>query len=81
MSNLGVLTVFIKGGHRNLSTQLAKIADHQIDCGVRTKKSCGTAIAGLQSLTSATLCSLLSVPLLSPFPQIRMVLKINQKYF
>ncbi len=31
---------------------------------LRTKKSCGTAIADLQNLTSATLCSLLPVRLL-----------------
>jgi hypothetical protein len=50
-----------------------------------TKKSCRTAIADLQNLTSA-------IPQLSavsgkfsffpvPFPQLRMFLKINQKYF
>ncbi len=59
--------------------QLRNIAE------LRTKKSCGTAIANLQTLTSA-------IPQLSavscqfryflvPFPQLRMVLKINQKYF
>jgi hypothetical protein len=51
---------------------------------LRTKKSCGTAIADLQNMTSA-------IPQLSavsgkfsfflvPFPQLRMFLKINQKY-
>jgi hypothetical protein len=52
---------------------------------LRTKKSCGTAVADLQNLTSA-------IPQLSavscqfryflvPFPQLRLDLKINQKYF
>jgi hypothetical protein len=52
---------------------------------LRTKKSCGTAIADLQNLTSA-------IPQLSavsgqfhyflvPFPQLRVVLKSNQQYF
>jgi hypothetical protein len=52
---------------------------------LRTKKSCGTAITDLQNLTSA-------IPQLSavsgkfsfflvPFPQLRMFLKTNQKYF
>ncbi len=52
---------------------------------LRTKKSFGTAVADLQNLTSA-------IPQLSaisyqfryflvPFPQLRMDLKINQKYF
>jgi hypothetical protein len=52
---------------------------------LRTKRSCGTAIADLQNLTSA-------IPQLSavsgqfsyflvPFSQLRMLKKINQKYF
>ncbi len=49
---------------------------------LRTKKSCGTEIAELQNFTSATLCSLRPVPLLSSlFPQLKMVLKINQNVF
>jgi hypothetical protein len=52
---------------------------------LRTNKSCGTAIADLQNLTSATL----QLPAVSgkfsyflvPFPQLRMFLQINQKYF
>jgi hypothetical protein len=52
---------------------------------LRTKKSCGIAIADLQNLISA-------IPQLSavyrqfrhflvPFPQLKMVLKINHRYF
>jgi hypothetical protein len=51
----------------------------------RTKKNCGTAIADLQKLTSAiTQLSAGSCQfryILVPFPQLMMVLKINQKYF
>jgi hypothetical protein len=63
-----------KGGHPQYCGQPKRL---------RTSKSCGTAIADLQNLTSA-------IPQLSavsgqfsyflvPFPQLRMFLKINQK--
>jgi hypothetical protein len=72
----GQLVCLTKVGIRNLSPQLRNIADYQIDCGA--------AVADLQNLTSA-------IPQLSavscqfryflvPFPQLRMDLKINQKY-
>jgi hypothetical protein len=52
---------------------------------LRTKKSCGIAIADLQNLTS-TIPQLSTVSgqfcyFLVTFPQLRMVLKNNQKYF
>jgi hypothetical protein len=69
-------------GIRNLSLQLHNFADNQIDYGVTDWKSCGTAIADLQNLTSATLRSLLPIPLFSsPFSSAQYGLKINQKYF
>jgi hypothetical protein len=52
---------------------------------LRTKKSCGIAIADLQNLTFAipqlTAVSSQIHYFLVPFPQLRMVLKSNQKYF
>jgi hypothetical protein len=66
-------------GIRNLSPQLRNIADNQIDCG--------TAIADLQNLTSSipqlstVSCQSATRYFLVSFPQLRMVLKINQKYF
>jgi hypothetical protein len=53
-------------------------------CFFVTKKSCGTAIADLQNLTSAipqaapaTFLSLFFSYFLVPFPQLKMFLKIN----
>jgi hypothetical protein len=71
-----------KGGHLQFKSALRttkSIAE------LRTKKSCGTAIVDFQNLTSA-------IPQLSAvscqfryfivvFPQLKMVLKINHKYF
>jgi hypothetical protein len=57
-----------KLGIRNLSPHLrnsAILRTTKSFAELRTKKSCGTAIADLQNLTSATLCSLLPIPLLS----------------
>jgi hypothetical protein len=77
-----------KVGIRNLSSQLRNFAILQTTKSIaelQTKKSFGIAIADLQNLTSAILqlstvsCQFCYV--LVPFPQLRMVLKINQKYF
>ncbi len=79
---------FSKLGIRNLSPHLRNSAILRTTKSIaelRTKKSCGSAIADLQNLTSA-------IPQLSavycqfryflvPFLKPRMVLKINQKYF
>jgi hypothetical protein len=52
---------------------------------LQTKKSCGIAIAELQNLTSAipqlSIVSCQFRYFLVPFPQLRTVLKINQKCF
>jgi hypothetical protein len=72
-----------KLGIRNLSPHLRNSAILQTTksiAGLRTKKSCGTAIADLQNLTSA-IPQLSAVYFLVPFLRPRMVLKINQKYF
>jgi hypothetical protein len=77
-----------KVGIRNLSPHLcysAILRTTKSFAELRTKTSCGTEIANLQNLTSA-------IPQLSavscqfryflvPFPQLRMVLKINRKCF
>jgi hypothetical protein len=74
-------------GIRNFSPHLrssAILRTTKTIAELRTKKCCGTAIADLQNLISA-------IPQLSavsgkfsfflvPFPQLRMFLKINQKY-
>jgi hypothetical protein len=63
--------VYAKVGIRNLSPHLRNSAILRTTKSIvelRTKKSCSTAIAELQNLTSATLCSLRQVLLLSsPF--------------
>ncbi len=84
-------------GIRNFSPHLRNFSPHLRNSAIlrttktiaelRTKKSCGTAIADLLNLTSA-------IPQLSavsgqfsyffflvPFPQLRIFLKINQKQF
>jgi hypothetical protein len=73
---------------RNLSPHLRNSAILRTTKSIaelRTKKSCGTAIADLQNLIFAILqISAVSCQFryfLVPFPQLRMVLKINQKYF
>jgi hypothetical protein len=77
-----------KGGHpqfKSTPPQLRHIPETKSIAELRTKKRCGAAIADLENLTSA-------IPQLSavscqfhyflvPFPQLRMVFKINQKYF
>jgi hypothetical protein len=77
-----------KVGIRNLSNYLRNSAILRTTKSIAelwTKKGCGTAIAYLQNLTSAipqlsaVSCQFRSF--LVPFPQLRMVLKINQKYF
>ncbi len=70
-------------GIRNFSPQLRTSAILQTAKSVaelRTKKSCGTGIADLQNLTSATL-NLRPVPLLySPLSSAQDALKINQRH-
>jgi hypothetical protein len=72
-------------GISNFSSQFRNIEDNQNDCGIADEKCCGTAIADLQNLTSAipqlsAVSGQFSYFLVS-FPQLRMFLKINQKYF
>ncbi len=74
-----------KLGIRNLSPHLrnsAILRTTKLIAELQTKKSCGTAIADLQNLTSAIL-QLYAVScqfryFLVPFPQLRIVLKINK---
>jgi hypothetical protein len=82
------VTQLPKVGIRNLSPQLRNSAILRTTKSIaelRTKKSCGIAIADLQNLTSAipqlstVSCQFRYV--LVPFPQLRMALKINQDYF
>jgi hypothetical protein len=76
------------GGHPQFNfapPQLRNIATTKSVAELQTKKRCGTTIADLQNLTSA-IPQLYAVScqfsyFLVPFPQLRMVLKINQKYF
>jgi hypothetical protein len=77
-----------KVGIRNFSPHLRNSAILRTSNSVaelRTKKSCGTAIADFQNLTSAIpqLCAVSAQfhYFLVPFPQLRMVLKSNQQYF
>jgi hypothetical protein len=70
-----------KGGH----PQFANIADYQMIAELRIQKSCGTAIADLQNLTSAIL-QLSAVSghfpyLLVPFSQRRMLKKSTKNNF
>jgi hypothetical protein len=80
-------TVYLaKVGIRNLSPHLRNSAILRTPIEeLRTKKSCGTAIADLENLTFAipqlSTVSCLFRYFLDPFPQLRMVLKINPKYF
>ncbi len=77
-----------KVGIRNLSPHLCYSAILQTTkyfAELKTKTSCGTEIADLKILTSA-ISQLSAVScqfryFLIPFPQLRMVLKINQKCF
>ncbi len=85
---LGPDKLTIIGGHRTLSPHFRNSAILRTTKSIaelRTEKSCGTAIADLQNLTSA-ISQLSAVScqfcyFLVPFPQLRMVFKINQKYF
>jgi hypothetical protein len=72
-----------KGGHPHFKSApppLHNIADNQIGCGIADLKSCGTSKFDFRN--SATLCSLLPVPLLSsPFSTAQDGFKINPKFF
>jgi hypothetical protein len=78
--------LFSKVGIRNLGSHLrnsAILRTTKLIADLRTKKSCGTAIADLHNLTSAipqlSAVSFQFRYFLVPFPQHRMVIKINQK--
>jgi hypothetical protein len=74
--------VIAKVGIRNLCPQLRKIADNQNDCGVadfKKLRNCDCRPSKFDFRNSTTIRSLLPGPV--PFPQLRMVLKINQNFF
>ncbi len=69
---------------KSAAPQLRNLRATKSIAELRTKKNCGTAIADLQNLTS-TIPQLSGVScqfcyILVTFPQLRMVLQINQKY-
>jgi hypothetical protein len=88
MNEMYVRVLLPKVGIRNFSPHLrnsAILRTIKSIAELRTKKSCGTAIAELQNLTSA-------IPQLSaifgqflyfqvPVPQLRIVIKSNKQYF